>query len=122
MRVSNRANEASLQSNWGESLQYVNVMSLYPYICKYFKFPVGHPVIHVEDACCDKELMSQKRYSGTAGFPPTPTLRDDLLETPKCTIRDALVETPISEIKDEEEDIGLEGCSGNLTAIWPVRT
>jgi len=38
-----------------ETLQYVDVMRLYPYICKYFKFPVGHPVIHVGDACRDKE-------------------------------------------------------------------
>jgi hypothetical protein len=30
-------------------------MSLYPYICKYGKFPVGHPVVHVGDACKDKE-------------------------------------------------------------------
>ena len=34
-----------------ETLQYVAVMTLYPYIIKYFKFLVGHPVIHVGDAC-----------------------------------------------------------------------
>ena len=39
----------------GEIIQYVDVMSLYPYICKYFKFPVGNPVIQVGDACKDKE-------------------------------------------------------------------
>ena len=41
----------------GESIHYVDVMSLYPFVCKYFKFPVGHPVIHVGDAwilCCRK--------------------------------------------------------------------
>jgi len=38
-----------------ESVQYYDVMSLYPYICKYFKFPIGHPFIHVGDACADKE-------------------------------------------------------------------
>ena len=27
----------------GESIQYVEVMSLYPFGCKYFKFPVGTP-------------------------------------------------------------------------------
>jgi len=43
-----------------ESMQYVVVMSLYPYVCKYFKFPVGHPVIHVGDAFQDKEAMLQK--------------------------------------------------------------
>jgi len=34
-----------------ETIQYYDVMSLYPYICKYFKFPVGHPIIHVGDIC-----------------------------------------------------------------------
>ena len=38
-----------------ESVQYCDVMSLYPHICKYFKFPIGHPIIHVDDACADKE-------------------------------------------------------------------
>ena len=36
-----------------ETIQYVDVMSLYPCICKYFKFPVGHPIIYVGDACKD---------------------------------------------------------------------
>jgi hypothetical protein len=34
-----------------ETIKYVDVMSLYPYICKYYKMPVGHPKIHVGDAC-----------------------------------------------------------------------
>jgi len=38
-----------------ETIQNVDVMSLYPYIYKYFKFPVGHPVIHVGDACREIE-------------------------------------------------------------------
>jgi len=38
-----------------ETIQYVDVMSLYPYICKYFKFPIGYPVVHVGEACKDKE-------------------------------------------------------------------
>ena len=38
-----------------ETFRYVGLMILYPYICKYFKFPVGHPVIHVGDAFKDKE-------------------------------------------------------------------
>ena len=39
----------------GEIIQDVDKMIHYPYICKYFKFPVGHPNIQVEDACKDKE-------------------------------------------------------------------
>jgi len=38
-----------------KTIQYVDVMSLYPYICKYFNFPIGRPVIHVGDACRDIE-------------------------------------------------------------------
>jgi hypothetical protein len=44
----------------GENIQYCDVMSLYPYVCKYFKFPVGHPVIHVGEACGDIDAMLQK--------------------------------------------------------------
>jgi len=36
-------------------LQYFDVTSLYPYICKNFKFPVRHPIIQVGDACKDIE-------------------------------------------------------------------
>ena len=43
-----------------KTVQYVDVIGLYPYVCKYFKFPVGHPVIHVGDACRDKEAILQK--------------------------------------------------------------
>jgi hypothetical protein len=34
-----------------ETIEYVDVMSLYPYICEYYKIPKGHPKIHVGDAC-----------------------------------------------------------------------
>jgi len=36
-----------------ETNQCVDVMLLYPYISKYFNFPVGLPIIHVGDACND---------------------------------------------------------------------
>jgi hypothetical protein len=44
----------------GETIQYVDVMSLYPYICKYYKIPIGHLIIHVGDACQDIEAMLSK--------------------------------------------------------------
>ena len=44
----------------GQTIQYVDVMSLYPYVCKYFNFPIGHPVIHVGDACQDMQAMLLK--------------------------------------------------------------
>jgi len=45
-----------------ETIQYVDVMSLYHYIFKYFKFPVGHPRIHVGDAC--KDIVACLRMEG----------------------------------------------------------
>jgi len=44
----------------GETIQYYDVMSTYPYVCKYSKFPVGHPTIHVGNACRDKQAMLSK--------------------------------------------------------------
>ena len=39
----NRRNETALKDTRGRSdLQYVDLMSLYPYACKYFKFAVEH--------------------------------------------------------------------------------
>ena len=38
-----------------ETIEYCDVISLYPYICKYFKFPIDHPVVHVGDTCKDVE-------------------------------------------------------------------
>jgi hypothetical protein len=44
----------------GEQIRYCDVMSLYPYVCKYSKLPVGHRVIHVGDTCRDIDAMLQK--------------------------------------------------------------
>jgi len=38
-----------------ETIQYIDVTSLYPYIRENFKFPMCHPIIHVGDACKDIE-------------------------------------------------------------------
>ena len=43
-----------------QTIQYVDVTSLYPYVCKYFNFPIGHPVIHVGDSCQDMQAMLLK--------------------------------------------------------------
>jgi len=42
-----------------DTIQYVIVMSLYPFICKYYKLPIGHQIIHVGDACKNKEACLQ---------------------------------------------------------------
>ena len=57
-----------------EIIQYVDVMSLYPYVCKYFTFPVGHSVIHVGDACLYKEYMLQNEGLIKCSILPPQTL------------------------------------------------
>jgi len=42
------------------TVQYMDMISLYPYVSRYFKFPMGHPVIHVGDAWQDTEAMLRK--------------------------------------------------------------
>jgi hypothetical protein len=37
-----------------ETIEYCEEISLYPYICKYFIFPIGHPVIQVGVRCLKK--------------------------------------------------------------------
>jgi hypothetical protein len=45
-----------------ETIQYVDEMSLYSWVCKYFKFPFGHPTIHVD--CEDLLPCSEKDSLG----------------------------------------------------------
>ena len=43
-------------------------MSLYPWVCKYFKFPVGHPTIHID--CGDIQAMLAKGLVRCTLLPP----------------------------------------------------
>jgi len=47
----------------GEKINYVVVISLYPYVCKYGKFPVGHHKVYVGASCppdsLDKEGITK---------------------------------------------------------------
>lgn len=36
----------------GEEIKYADVCSLYPYVCKYGKYPIGHPTVYVGDDEC----------------------------------------------------------------------
>jgi hypothetical protein len=46
-----RTNAAWLyyRCNRGEKIQYIDIVSLYPWVCKYGKFPIGHPEIVTEN-------------------------------------------------------------------------
>jgi hypothetical protein len=51
-----------------ETIQYVDVMRLYPWVCKYFKFPVGHPETHLD--CGDIPSMLAKGLVRCTVLPP----------------------------------------------------
>jgi len=67
-----------------ETVQFCDIMSLYPYIYKYFKFPIGHPIIHVGYTCAHieaclkmEELMKCKIVPPTNLYHPVLPYRYD---------------------------------------------
>ena len=38
----------------GEQINYVDFYSLYPYVCKYAHFPIGHPAVYVGNQIPDQ--------------------------------------------------------------------
>jgi len=53
----------------GELIRYVDAISLYPYICKYDKFSVGYPKVHVGSDCPPECLVSEGVIK-CKGLPP----------------------------------------------------
>jgi hypothetical protein len=48
----------------------VDVISLYPYICKYGKFPICHPVVYV-DTDCPSDCLDREGIIKWEDLPPT---------------------------------------------------
>jgi len=57
-----------------ETIEYCDVMSLYPYICKYYKFPIGHPVIQVGDTCKKHRCLTSDGGFDVLHNPPSKEL------------------------------------------------
>jgi hypothetical protein len=53
----------------GKVIQYVDVISLYPYICKYGKFSVGHPEVYV-GADCPPDCVDREGIIKCKVLPP----------------------------------------------------
>ena len=53
MRLNHKAGD-------GDTIQYLDVKSLYPYVWNYFKFPIDNSVIHVGNACEGMQVMLLK--------------------------------------------------------------
>jgi hypothetical protein len=53
----------------GEQFLYVDVISLYPYICKYGKFPAGHPEVYV-GADCPPDCLAREGIIKCKVLPP----------------------------------------------------
>ncbi|XP_049823361.1 uncharacterized protein LOC109607458 [Aethina tumida] len=57
--------------NEGERIKYIDVCSLYPFVCKYGRFPLGHPTIHVGSAAQDINLSTVDDMVKCKILPPT---------------------------------------------------
>jgi len=53
----------------GEEIHYVDVISLYSFICKYGKFPVGHPKMYV-GADCPSDCLDREGIIKCKVLPP----------------------------------------------------
>jgi len=53
----------------GKEIRYLNVISLYPYICKYSKFAVGHPKVYV-GADCPPDCLDREGVIKCKVLPP----------------------------------------------------
>ncbi|KAK5650120.1 hypothetical protein RI129_001149 [Pyrocoelia pectoralis] len=54
----------------GEKIKYIDVCSLYPWVCKYGKFPVGHPDIFVGKECSNLDLSKTDGVIKCKVLPP----------------------------------------------------
>jgi hypothetical protein len=53
----------------GEEIHYVDVISLYAYICKYGKFPTDHPQVYV-GADCPTDCLAREEIIKCKVLPP----------------------------------------------------
>ena len=61
-----------IAKNEEETIQYCDVIRLYPYICKYFMFPIRHPVVHMDDTCKDiRACLQMEGLIKCTILPPT---------------------------------------------------
>jgi len=51
-----------------EKIHYADVCSLYPYICKTGKFPIGHPKVYVGEECREQGLLASKLIKWRVSF------------------------------------------------------
>ncbi|KAJ8954631.1 hypothetical protein NQ317_002426 [Molorchus minor] len=77
----------------GEKVKYVDVCSLYPWVCKYGKFPIGHPKVHVGEECKQTNLKTTNGLIKCKILPPEelyhpvlPTKMNDKLMFVLCRV------------------------------------
>ena len=56
------------ESQEREKIRYVDVCSLYPYICKYGKYPIGHPKVYVGREKCARIMGANNDISRVNGL------------------------------------------------------
>jgi len=54
----------------GEKIKYIDICSLYPWVCKYQKYPVGHPELLIGDECYLVDLRKTDGFIKCQILPP----------------------------------------------------
>ncbi|KAK5638665.1 hypothetical protein RI129_012960 [Pyrocoelia pectoralis] len=54
----------------GEKINYIDICSLYPWVCKYGKFPIGHPKVLVGEDCLKLDLTQMEGIIKCKVLPP----------------------------------------------------
>ncbi|KAG8239774.1 hypothetical protein J437_LFUL019376 [Ladona fulva] len=96
----------------GEKIKYIDICSLYPYINKWKKYPVGHPVIYVGDECpplekCEGTIKSTVLQPKDIYHPVLPYRFDGKLTFRLC--RTCLERNMQRSCPHEDEDRAITG-------------
>jgi hypothetical protein len=101
-----------------ETMRYVDVMSLYPWVCKYFKFPVGHPTIHLD--CDDIPAALAKEWLVRCTVLPPRKLYHPVLPY-RCRVRLLFcLCRSCAVVGSQEQCCHVSAADRALTATWVV--
>ena len=103
----------------GETIRYCDIMSQYPFACKYSKFPVGNPEVHVGDACRDIQAMLCKEgLAKCTVLPPKRRYHPDLPLHCNSKLLYRLCRTRAFECKFSGECAHESTGQSSLTSMW----
>jgi hypothetical protein len=106
----------------GETIQYCDIMSLYPFVCKYSKFPIGHTKVLVIETCRVIQAMLYKEgLMKCTVLPPKRIYHPVLLFHCNTKLLFCLCKACVLECNISGE-CGRKVCNGNVRPFRRVTT